>query len=191
MQEELIGQPTIRTAEEELIGDEGSVVLPVIPATAMGRPKKLDPVVVFEAMTAAEIVERLAQSGGDVSEFCKSFHATDSVHVKMISRVLKILGTSGNDRELAIWNQLVTCHRQAITALKENQVLEMIKNLPVPDPEKTNMKDIMPVLNFWLPEYKDGTKSRSKEATKAGDPTANAVMEMLETMKKNTLGKAE
>lgn len=165
--------------EEKLIGE---IVLPVVPSGIMGRPKNVPPQII-DQLTPAEIVEILAGAGGNVTEFCKYFHAATTSHQKLISRAFFILNTPGNEDHLQKWQLLVHCHRQAVTALKEQEALEYIRDL---DTNAEGFSKMAPMLNFWLSDYKESAKGRAKQATtKGADAITEQVKAMMEGMAKH------
>ncbi len=166
------------------------IVLPAVPKAIMGRPKKIEPKIIDE-FSPEELCDRLAECGGDVSEFCKSFHADKSSYQKLVARALFTLNTPGNEDQLQKWQLLVYCHRQAITAIKEQQALDFIRDVETPKPKEGEdkvmaFKDLVPYLNFWLSDYKEGAKGRARQATtKGGDQVTAEVEAMLARMREH------
>ena len=166
---------------------------PVVIIPRPGRkPRKLN-LFIIDNMTAAELIDKLRCSSGDIDAFCATFTKTETEWDAILARTYMVLHHKGNAEYLAQWEMLTRCFANATAARLRRQALERVAVAEdTKPPVLAKITDRVAYARFWLGVVDSKPKPESKQesvnlpATTESDDRVQQLMDNMHSVKDST-----
>lgn len=144
----------------------------------------------IQHLSAAELIERLEEYGGDIFGFTLSMGRINGTREMIISKTLSTLNKPENAQELQRWNDLIQQFAETQMIIQQRKALKVIKGMPKPAKDAP-LAEWIKYATFWgkVDTGLEKTSGATKNAGKEAQEQKAMVEKMIYEMNKNKEGK--